>query len=130
MSISYTSRVVCGFKLDVRKVYQQKTKFNEDTGEPYSVNDHVYDAAYVFDIKVADTKDNEDALCVGNVIEHLTIYQSGYDQGQQFLGVCVAEADDYKGDWCEFVCDKPEAVQEFRQRHSVPANWFLVQSCG
>ena len=93
MSISYTANFICGFKLEVRDGTEQRTKYREDTGDPYTVSVVTHRIASVQGRDVLSTKENPNALCVGEEYEGLTIFKSGYEKVELFLGIALATVD-------------------------------------
>jgi hypothetical protein len=130
MSISYSADLVCGFKVEVRKERTAQKKFNENTGEPYEVMVPSHDVALVGAVEVATTKGNPDAFCNGEEVDGLEFGESGYESGTKWLGKVVAEVDDYKDDFKEFVPDVPAEVQAFAEKRGLTPKWFLSLSCG
>lgn len=129
MGISYSAYAVFGFKLNIEAVNKKKTKYNEDTGEPYQVEIPSYNVALVNGVRVADTKYDADSLYVGEKIEGLEIVQSGYEEGTKALGVIVAKVCDLD-DFVHIDTNMPPVVQAFADRYSLTPGLFLIQSCG
>ena len=131
MSISYSARVVCGFKLDVVTVFTEQTKYNEDTGEPYQVRVESHDVAYVDGKPVIDTIENPDVLCCGEEIDGMEIIESGYSGGVKILGDVLSRVGEYN-DVCHIIdlTSNSAGVVAFSEKHGLTPKLFLVMSCG
>ena len=93
MSISYNARVVYGFKLNIKEIANEVTKYNVDTGEPYLTKGDSYEIATVESTEdekiVMSTKENPDVLYDGDEFEGMEIFESGYEEGTKILGISV-----------------------------------------
>lgn len=130
MSISYSAYVVIGFQLDIQSVKVKRQKYNENTGEPYEVEEHSHEVAIVDGVTVGDDRDNPDCFVSGEGFEELEITESGYEAGTKVLGVRLAEVRGYKGECQPFKAALPEAVDAFSKKFGVTPGLFLIQSCG
>ncbi len=130
MGVDFTAEVVVGFKGEIVPIIAPKTKYNEDTGEPYEVNEQTHRTFVVDGVTVADDKENCDVFCCGEGFEGLTMYMSGYEEGTRVLGVRLAKADQY--DDCAVVLygvGHPEVVN-FTVKYGVRPSVYLLLSCG
>lgn len=132
MSISYDASLVCGFRFEVESVSESQTKYDENTGKPYSVDVPSHDIGKVEGVVVGSTKDNADAFCQGETIDGLEIGESGYERGQKWIGVKVARVGEYSkdGDFVELALDVPPEVTAFADKHGLKPKWLLSMSCG
>ena len=135
MSISYSARVVCGFKLEIQPVSKSVTKYNQDTGEPYQVRVTEHEEGTIDGIPIRDTSQNADLFCNGETIEGLTVGESGYEIGQKWLGIVVVKVGEYDGDFHgdfhEFNLVVPDEIHEFAAKYKLENwHWFLSMSCG
>jgi len=129
-TMHYSSSVVCGFEFTIEPVTQKKTKYNQDTGEPYEAEEHSHDCIVIGGKRICENLDNPDAFCCGEKIEGLTISRSGYDHGTMVLGVKLSEVsdgDDHKTfPWSIL----PEEVEAFADKYNVVPGFHHLMRCG
>ena len=126
MGISYRADVVCGFAMEVKAVTKEVTKYDENTGQPYTVNVPSHDEVVIAGNVIAENME----IYEGEKYLGLEIFQDGYEGGDLYLGSKVAEAvsDDR---WSSIVnTDIPDLVTAFAKEHDVEARIFLVMSAG
>lgn len=129
MSISYNATVVYGFEMDIITVRKKKTKYDENTGKPYTVMVDSHEIVEVQGVQVSSAKDNQDQVYVGGHIGGLGILESGYEEGTKVLGIALARTID-GDDFCEFEAKKHPKIEAFAKKFNVKPKLYLLLSCG
>jgi len=129
MSVTYRATVVAGFELTRRTVMVDRTKYNTNTGEPYTAQEESHEEAIVDSVVVATDQERE-GFFQGEMIDGLEIHESGYEEGTQILGAVLASCSENTHDCTDFETEIPEKVMKFAAEHGVTPKLFLLQSCG
>lgn len=131
MGISYSSIVCVGFKVSLEDVTEETTKYNENTGAPYTVgtvvgNKIVGPGGMILSRQSGSNLNHYQ----GDKVEGLELFGDGYDSvNQYFLGVEVAKAED-GGGVETFESTIPQAVTQFSKKFNIDAEFALIMSCG
>jgi len=127
MSTTWRAKVICGFRMTVKNVEQEITKYNEDTGIPYKKKVVTHRAAYVKNVLVADSSQEPDFFDMDKPIEGMN-HESfhSYNSDERWLGKEIANVDQYE----DFVnldarFQVPEEVQTFSQKTGIKPEWML-----
>ena len=127
MSISYDAKVIVGFALDIVDVEVPKTKYDPDTGDPYQTTEFSHECATVGGVEVIPNFGHEETY------EGMEIIESGYTDGQLFLGVVMArvsERESFTALVDEDFIKRTRVAREFAAKHGLKERMFLVMSCG
>ena len=134
MSIYYSAYLLYGYKVDIKEHYENITKYNEDTGKPYSKRVYVYDDMLIDNIFICNNKHNEDMFCCGETIEGLEIIYSGYggnDNNDYYLGSIIEKVDD---DCVAKTIDKSNKMNNtlelFSIKYNICPDYYLIIRCG
>lgn len=119
------AHIVHGFKLDIQDVRIEKTKYDQDTGEPKQVSVVSHQRACINGVVVI----SKWTLTCGDDFEELRIFEAGdgYSEGQLFLGLSLAKTDMYDH-WAELDYPRHNAVDVFAERYGLQSSLFLVVS--
>ena len=130
MGTSYSTSRICGYKLEIRDVNKPVTKYNPDNGEPFQKDEVSHREALVHGVVVATDIDDPDAFCSWEKIDGLRIDESGYEDGQKFLGVEVTGLSIDEKDFDEVSLEIPATVKAFEAKHKVTPKHYVFMSCG
>ena len=132
MGVSYSAQVVCGFDFEMAKFVKSVTKYNEDTGEPYKVDQCSHYMAKAGPEGEVVVEDNVDDPSYWEETEHegMKVHSSGYcGEGVKIFGVEVVRVGEY-GDYEGLDTEIPEEVEAFAEKHSIEPSFHLLMSCG
>ena len=135
MGTTYDASLICGFEIEIREATKKRTKYNEDTGEPYEVDVPSHQEIVIEGKVVADDKDQHpDTFYVGEDYQGLTLGSSldGYHHGRKWLGKVLARVDCYENEGLATweALDWPEEVKEFATKHKLTPKLILSFSYG
>ena len=127
MGIDYLSIVCVGFRVRLEDVTEETTKYNEGTGEPYTVSmitgNKIVGPGGMILSRPSGSDPNHYR---GDMIDGLELFGDGCDF---FLGVEVAKTRDGYGVET-FEATIPQAVAQFAKKFNVDAEFVLIMSCG
>ena len=129
MSVDYSARVICGFEVETDWTYRKKTKYNEDTGEPYTVREKDYRVGRIEGREFITEREDEEAMGYEATFEGLQFLEDA-QAARLWLGVPVAVVDGWAAYQAEFAAEIPEAVAAFAKKRRFMPKWFLVLDVG
>ena len=127
MSTTYITNVICGFELKEKEIKDKVTRYDEITGKPYIKEVFLHNAAFIQNIEILNDKDNPDALIPGEEYYGLTIFYSGYDNGNKYLGISLAEVNIYENQ-ISFDFEIPAKIKEFSEKIGIKPKFYLIMS--
>lgn len=134
MSTTYTAQVVCGFIIEIIAHTEQRQKYDVNTGEPYNIDEPIYNVAMVDGVEIGSTVNDPYAFSCGEFLDGLEFGLSGYAdglEGQDWLGKVVAGGSECYWDmFSQFRTDVPEEVKAFAAKHGLTPRWFISMSIG
>jgi len=130
MSISYSTDIVFGFPVEIQAIRKKRTKYDEDTGEPYEVDELSHHIAVCEGKTIATNENNPDEFCQGEKTEGLEWGESGFDGGQKWLGVIINELGDYKGMFSVIEPAMPGEVMAFGLEHDITPKLLASMTAG
>ena len=119
MGYDCRARIIYGFRITLNPVNKKIMKYNENTGEPYSVNEHDYDELLIGENVIFNNRGAPNSFCCGEEIEGMEITRLGSDI---FFGVTVGLRD---YEW-EELAGMPPLVMDFAERHELIADVYFV----
>lgn len=121
-------KVVCGFRLDVQEAYKNITKYNEDTGQPFTKKVFSHYTVMVEDKELCNRSLDAERLCNGEELDNLEVFEAGYEEGEKVLGLSLGRRWGDDNTVLELKLTIPEEVSNFAKEHGLTPKFFLIMS--
>ena len=133
MGATVKARVIVGFELKLVQKYKERTKYNEDMGNPYIIQEKSHQVALCEGKEILSSKGNPDQFCEGKgdkTLGGLGIFSTNcdcYECGSKcWLGESIVESEFNKSGFHEFETSKlPKKVQDFANAHKIEPKRYL-----
>ena len=131
MSRTIIAMVVVGFRAELREEFVSKTKYNADSGEPYTVKEYSYDSAICDGKIIATNKEDGECFCSGSSISGLEVFDSGLDENVIWIGSKLAEVLYKPGSSViDFDDLMPIEVAKFGEAYGISPRAYLILYMG
>jgi hypothetical protein len=130
MSRTIIAMVVVGFQAELRQEFVSKTKYNADSGEPYTVKEHSYDSAICDGKIIATNAIDVDCFCAGSEISGLEVFDAGYGpENRIWIGSKLANVNYEPGSSIvDFAI--PMEVVKFGEAYGISPRTYLILYIG